>query len=71
MKKFYLVSAHRFGWDEFDSMLVVAENKEQAISFVSQGDGSVFEEYQKLTAKEIKPSDFDLGDRPICSYNAG
>lgn len=67
----YHVYSEHWDYDEFDSVVVVAENKDKALEMVNHGyyGGSYFEEHQG----EIYVEEIDLTKEHIVleSFNAG
>jgi hypothetical protein len=72
-KYFYLVSAQRHGYDQFDSIVIVARNRDEALKEATTSSSWMrFEDDQgKLTAERMDPSRYRLGERPIGSFHAG
>lgn len=79
MKKIYLVEVEECGYDQYDSMVVIADNEQEAIemckardyeSDTSWGCGGFIKEQGKITAKEI---DLNANNSQIIltSFNAG
>ena len=65
MKKVYLVKVPECGWDEYDSIIVVASTEEEAISM---GEG-FFEKHQgQITATEVNLTKSGV---ILTSFNAG
>ena len=79
MKKIYLVTVEECGYDEYDSMVVIANNEQEAIEMckaqdyeggTSWGCDGFVKEQGKITAKEI---DLNTNNSQIIltSFNAG
>ena len=79
MKKIYLVEVEECSYDQYDSMVVIANNEQEAIemckaedyeSDVSWGCDGFVKEQGKITAKEI---DLNTNNSQIIltSFNAG
>lgn len=71
MMKTYLVWVEKYDYDEYDSVVVVAESKDKALEMVKNGycGGSYFAEHQG----EIYIDEVNLNTEHIvlASYNAG
>lgn len=69
--KVYYVYVNDWDYDDFDALVVVAENEDRALEIVNSGywDGCYFKEYQG----EIHIEEVDLTKEyvVITSYNAG
>ena len=65
MKKVYLVNVEKYDWDEYDSIVVVASTKEEAISI---GQGFFNESQGQITATEV---DLTESGTILASFNAG
>jgi hypothetical protein len=77
-KKFYLVTASNYGYDEYDSIVVVAYSESQAVRLALEkgGPGGLnyphFDESQgPFSAEYFSPFKYKTGDKPIASFNAG
>lgn len=67
MKKIYLVESETYAWDEFDSVVIVADNEEEALSIAI--DKHFFNESQgAITATEV---DLTESGVVLSSFNAG
>ena len=67
MKKIYLVESETYAWDEFDSVVIVADNEEEALSIAI--DKRFFNESQgAITATEV---DLTKSGVVLSSFNAG
>ena len=69
--KIYHVYVHKYGYDEFDGLIVVAENKDRALEMVKVGYYG--ECYFKERQGKIHIEEVDLTTEHIVleSYNAG
>lgn len=77
MKKIYLVTVEEYSYDEYDSMVVIANNEQEAIEMCKAKDYNTIWGYDgfvrkqgKITAKEI---DLNTNNSQIIltSFNAG
>jgi hypothetical protein len=77
MKKIYLVTVEEWGYDEYDSMVVIADNEQEAIEMCKSEDYNStwgcdgFVKIQgEITAKEI---DLNTNNSQVIlqSFNAG
>lgn len=79
MKKIYLVTVEKCGYDQYDSVVVIADNEQEAIDLCKgsdydtaiwfSDDGYFLKSQGKITAKEI-----DLNSKTqviLSSFNAG
>lgn len=70
--KVYYVSVDEYDYDEFDAIVVVAENEDRALEMARNGNlngGSFFEKHQG----EIYVEEVDLNTEQVvlASFNAG
>lgn len=77
MKKIYLVTVEEHGYDEYDGMVVIANNEQEAIEMCKAEDYNSYwgcdgfvKKQGKITAKEI---DLNTNNSQIIltSFNAG
>lgn len=80
MKKIFLVSVEHYSYDEYDAMVVIADNEQEAIEMCKEkdydntkshgwGDG-FFKDQGKITAEEISLNTSE-SDIILKSFNAG
>jgi hypothetical protein len=77
-KAFYLVTASQCSYDEYDSIVVVANSKRQAIkeALTDGGDNGLryphFADNQgPFSAERLNPRYYIIGDKPIASFRTG
>lgn len=67
MKKLFLVEAENWDYDEYDSIIVIANSEQEAIEIC---DGYFLETQGEITAKEINLNT-DESKVILASFNAG
>jgi hypothetical protein len=79
-KRFYLVTASKCDYDEYDSIVVVAYSESQAVRLALEEGGPAtddlhyphFDESQgPFSAEYFNPFKYKTGDKPIASFHAG